>query len=180
MAISNNGRRFSPPASGAAKPTGGARPATGGKPAGKPAAKAAADLDLIACDNEFAEVELEVRDVPGKGEMEVWKRAGALWLGRKRDDGQMGTPFCLIGVEGASERTAAKLFVEQEGDEGVLYTLRAVEGKGRDQKAVKGEKGKLGEVFWPTGGQPQFSFTKGGAEASGCEFAKGVVRKAKR
>lgn len=182
----SSNRRFNPPAKGGSATAAPAAKATTTTAAAKSttkgpvkaAAKAQADLDLISMDAEFAEVEKEVKDFDdGKGEREVWRRVGALWKGRSRDDGSTGTAFVVVG-EG-DDRSSGRLLADQEGDEGVMYTLRLLEGRGKEASLVKGAKGKLATVWWPTGGFPEFTFTDEGAALSGCTHAKAFGRKAK-
>jgi len=179
-------RRFTPPPAGA-KPSTSSRPAPAQAGAASNSTKpktggARPDLDLVACDGEFSEVEKIEREIKGKM-MSISRRVGALWLGRPFEDGSVGAPFVRLGEEGEDGKSqsvaTAKLYKEEEGEEGVQYTLRLLEKKGDKSMPVKGMKGALAEVWWPEGGAPQFTFTAAGKKLFGGSvgFALGFGKK---
>jgi hypothetical protein len=125
----------------------------------------------VAVDHEWENVEKVEKEVNGKT-INASLRLGAIWKGRPRDDGSMGAPFVVLGldpeVEGGGQRVSCKMFLDEELQDGSSYTLRLTErGPGGKRVAVKGQAGCLAKVWWPIGGSAQFSFTTVGTQLTG-------------
>lgn len=181
----NNQRRYSPPpktpaAGGAAAKAATSQAATSARPAaksfngGRPSsgastksdAKKPADYDIVAMDSEFQVAEKVDKEINGQT-VNVSLRLGAIWKGRPRQDGTMGAPFVVLGLDGG-ERSTAKMYLENEDSEGAEYIVRLTEmGDQGTRVAVKGQGGVLGKVWWPVGGLPHFTFTENGAQYVG-------------
>jgi hypothetical protein len=129
-------------------------------------------------DGEFETVVKHDKEIDGVSR-NVSLRLGAVWKGKARDNGTVGAPFVVLGVDiPGADKVSAKMFTEEEGEDGSSYTLRLTEMGGDGKRhAVNGPKGKLGTVWWPTGGLPQFSFTEeGSAVLGGQQFGLGFQR----